>query len=146
MTQQAYAPAYGPAPEWHGPPQEWYDPTPPPKPTSWWKRRWIWWTAIIVAAVVAGSAGASVAYNTHQHDLQVAHEQQVAAQAAEQARQAAEQAAAAQAALEAAQAALADQVKTSIQATLDSDSYFTQYHLVVTQVKLVPQSGFARFM
>jgi hypothetical protein len=81
MTQQAYGPAYGPAPEWHGPPQEWYDPTPPPKPTSWWKRRWIWWTAIIVAAAVAGMAWFCVAYNTHQQELRVAHQQQVAAQA-----------------------------------------------------------------
>jgi hypothetical protein len=138
MTQQAY----GPAPAWYAPPQEWYPPPPPPPPKpTWWKRRWIWLTSVSVAVVVAGGAWFCVAYNTHQQELRVAHQQQVAAQAAEQQRQAAEQArqAAEQAAAKAAAQQLADaeQVKTDMQATLDRDPDFASYHFVVTQVRLV---------
>ena len=133
--------SYPPAQEWY-PPQPPVPPQPPipPKPT-WWKRHWVWLTSVSVALVVAGGVWGSVAYNTHQHELQVQHEQQVAAQQAEQKRQAEEQArqAAEQAAAQAAAKVAADAaaVKADMQTTLDSDSTFASYHLVVTDVRLV---------
>jgi hypothetical protein len=142
MTQQAYAPA----PAWYAPPQEWYPPPPPPPPKpTWWKRRWIWLTSVSVAVVVAGGAWFCVAYNTHQQELRVAHQQQVAAQQAEQQRQAAEQqrqvAEQARQAAEAKQLADAAQVKSDMQTTLDNDPTFGPCHLVVSDVRLVKADG-----
>lgn len=140
MTQQAYA--YGPPPGWYAPPppsQEWYPVPPPSKP--WWKRRWIWVTSISAALVVAGGVWGCIAYNTHQQELRVAHQQQVAAQQAEQQRQAAERAAEQQRQAEEAAAAQqradADAVKVDMQRTLDSDPDMAPYHFVFTEVHLV---------
>jgi len=124
------------------PPQEWYPPPPPapPKPT-WWKRPWVWLTSLSVAVVVVGGVWGSIAYDTHQQELRVAHEQQVAAQAAEhqrqveeQARQAAEQAAAQAAAH---QAAITEDIRADLQRQLDNDPDMGPYHIVVTEVHLV---------